>query len=345
MSTQITLNSFEELAEVFRTDQVPSGTAQPITYEAPLAAGGASPELADLLAELQRAGATLATIARRDDEARRQALSELERYDALLAQQTEAETVGKRARQVRRQAHELAENAFEDDAREAARRVIQLAERAEAQAAQVASDQRQAVEQLAASMDLERLLTERRRLQALEHRKAAETERARRLSAGLTGARAALQAGRLEEATALLGPLGEEHPDNVEVASLLGTIAQRQLAVKTSAAEEALWSARREYRRDPVTAVARIQALDVDGLDGELVKEVFSVWLRACARLCQERQLSDAVRCSAGFGKAFVAARERADGPHLVVSAVGLAELCPAGSFPNARLMAGARPL
>src|SRR5581483_5881284 len=85
MSTQITLNSFEELAEVFRTDQVPSGTAQPITYEAPLAAGGASPELADLLAELQRAGATLATIARRDDEARRQALSELERYDALLA--------------------------------------------------------------------------------------------------------------------------------------------------------------------------------------------------------------------------------------------------------------------
>lgn len=343
MSKQITVNSFEELAQVLQTEhEVPASNEQ-IKQEWPV--GDVTPaELTDLLAELQRAGATLATIARRDDEARRLALSELEHYDSLAAQQAEAEAVGKRARLVRRQAHELAGNAFEEEAREAAQRIIQLAERAEAQAAQMAIAKRGEIEQLGASLDLERLLAERQRMREADERRAAEAERARRLNTALAGARMALQSGRLEEATALLGPAGNEHPDNAEIASLKATIARRQLAVNTSAAEEALWSARREYRRDPVTAVARLEALVIDGLDGELVKELVSVWLRACARLCQERQLEDAVRCSAGFGKAFVAARHEPHGPHLVVSALGLPD-CLAGSFPSGRLMTAAQPL
>ncbi len=345
MSKQITLNSFEELARVFQPEDLQPDAREGIKDAAQPSAQTDTPEPADLLAELQRAGATLATIARRDDEARRLALSELERYDALVAQQSEAEAVCRRARQVRRQAHELVANAFEHEAREAAQRLIQLAERAEAQAAHVAIDKRTEIDRLAASMDLERLLTERRRLQEVEQKRAAEAERARRFSAALSGARGALQAGHLEEAKALLGPAGNEYPDNPEVASLAATIAQRELAVKMSAAEEALWSARREYRRDPVTAVARLETLDVSGLDGELVKELFSVWLRACARLCQVRELADPVRCSGGFGKACVAARERPDGPHVVISALGMTPHCQAGSFPNARLMAGAQPL
>ena len=155
----------------------------------------------------------------------------------------------------------------------------------------------------------------------------------------------ALQAGRLEEAKALLGNAGNDYPDNAEIASLAASIARRELIVKTAAAEEALWSARREYRRDPVTAVARLESLDLNGLDGELVKQVFAIWFRAGARLCQVRELQDALRCSAGFGRAFVAARERSDGPHVVVSALGMGSLCLAGAFPNARLMATAQPL
>jgi len=344
MSKQITVNSFEELAHVFRAEQGIPESDQGIEQQWP-AGEAPSAELTDLLAELQRAGASLATIARRDDEARRVALSELERYDALVSQQTEADAVGKHARLVRRQAHELADNAFEDEARQAAERIIQLAERAEAQAAQVAIAKHTEIEQLGTSLDLERLLAVRKRLQEVEERRAAETERVRRLTAALAGARSALQSGRLEEAKLLLGPAANENPDNAEIASLQVTIAQRQLAVNTAAADEALWSARREYRRDPVTAVARLEALAVDGLDGELVKELVSVWLRACSRLCQERQFEDAVRCSAGFGKAFVAARQEPSGPHVIVSALGMQPHCQAGAFPDGRLMTAAQPL
>src|SRR5690242_5247979 len=119
MSKQITVTSFEELAQVFQSEQVAPDAGERVEHLAEPTLTDPS-ELAELIAELQRAGGTLAAIARKDDEARRQALSELERYDALVSQQAEAEAVCKRARQVRRQAHELAETAFESDAREAA---------------------------------------------------------------------------------------------------------------------------------------------------------------------------------------------------------------------------------
>src|SRR5207237_270683 len=49
------------------------------------------PTLAALLAELDVAGASLATIARRDESARECALGELARHDMLVAAQREAE--------------------------------------------------------------------------------------------------------------------------------------------------------------------------------------------------------------------------------------------------------------
>jgi len=89
-------------------------------------------------------------------------------------------------------------------------------------------------------LDIERLLSERQRLQAAEKARAARAERAQRLSDALTQARAALERERFEEASAVLGPVANEFPGNAEIASLLQTIAQRELEVKVALAEEAL---------------------------------------------------------------------------------------------------------
>ena len=73
----------------------------------------------------------------------------------------------------------------------------------------------------------------------------------------------ALQAGRLEEARDLLAPVLNENPDDPEVVSLTRMMAQRELTVKIDLAEQALWFARRIYRRSPREVVDRLAALDV----------------------------------------------------------------------------------
>ncbi|HZS00059.1 MAG TPA: hypothetical protein VFE37_15200, partial [Chloroflexota bacterium] len=156
------------------------------------------------------------------------------------------------------------------EAQAAAERVAELAGKAEATAATLAAQRRREAERLAAQLDLERLLAERRKQEEAEKAKAAEAERAERLSGALARAKAALEAGRLEEAQAVLGPVATENPDHAEVASLLKIIAQRARIVKSAAAEDALWVARREWRRDPAAAVARLEALDVGDLPDPL---------------------------------------------------------------------------
>ena len=58
-------------------------------------------------------------------------------------------------------------------------------------------------------------------------------------------------------------------------------IAQREMAVKTIAADEALWAVRRDLRRTPAEAVARLEAVDVEGLPSSLAAQVFGEWARA----------------------------------------------------------------
>src|SRR5262249_12232454 len=152
-------------------------------------------------------------------------------------------------------------------------RVAGMATRAEAVAAGYVDQWRQRAEHLAAQLDLERLLAERRRQETAGKARAAAAERAGRLSGALAPAPAAAEAGRTEEAREVLGSAASESPDHPEVASLTEMIAQRERAVKVAAAEEVLWTVRRAYRRDPAAAVARLEAVDAEGLPEPLARE------------------------------------------------------------------------
>jgi hypothetical protein len=308
-------------------------------------AGPAVPDLAGLLAELGRASATLATVVRQDQEARAFALRDLERYDAIVADQRQAEEALARARQVRAEAEALAGAAFAPEARAAAERVAEVAVRIESAAAGLAEERGRAAEGLVASLDLERLLAERRREEEAERARAAEAQRAERLSGALAGASSALEAGRLEEARALLGPVTSEYPDDAALASLLHRLAQREASVKALAADEALWEARREYKKDPEGALARLEALDGAGLPEPLTRQVFGTWAKACARLCRQRGLAEPLRYAPDPGRGALLAREAPGGPYRVVRVLGLGPEWRVGSPVAGRRLALARPL
>lgn len=348
----IVLKSFAELADVLDLDTLPTGPADAMAEEAtsiteatPITPADPPADLTGLLAELEAASATLTTVARQDQETRAVALRDLERYDALVAEQREAEQARDHAQQVRREAESLAESAFADEARASALWVAELAGKAEAEAAALADLRRQEAERLAAQLDLGRLLAERQRQEDAEKAKAAEAERAGRLSGALAQARAALEIGRLEEARAVLGPAANENPDNAEIASLLSIIAQRELIVKVDQAEDALWAARREWRRDPAAAVERLQALDTARLPEPLVRQVFGAWAQACARLCRERGLAEPLRYAPVPGRGAVVAREQPGAPYTVVGALGMGADWRPGSTVGERQVARARPL
>ncbi|CCF85435.1 hypothetical protein NITHO_4980001 [Nitrolancea hollandica Lb] len=282
---------------------------------------------------------------RRDQEARTLALRDLERYDALIARQREAERARERAHQMRQEAEQLLEAAFTDEARTEAQRVRSLTHQVVAVAERIVEEQRAATEHLAGQIDLERLLTERRRQEEAEQDRAAEAERARRLTDALAGAKTAIAAGRLQKAKGLLEAATNENPNNPDVVSLLTIIAQRELTVKVIAAEDALRAARREYRRDPATAVARLEVLDVSGLPESLARQVFGEWARACSRLCHERRAIEPLRYAPDPGRGAVLAREEPGGSYVVLSALGLNADWRNGSLVDERQVQRARPL
>src|SRR5581483_10875360 len=261
------------------------------------------------------------------------------------AAQSQAEDAHARARLVREQAEAFAQSAFADEARAAATRVANLATRAEDAAVRQAEERRRAVEAFASRLDLDRLLAERRRQEESERTRAAEAEQAQRLSEGITRARCAIDSGDLEEAKALLGPLTKDNPDNADVASLQDIIARRELSVKVDAAEEALRVARREYRRDPNAAVARLVDLDTERLPDPLARQVFGEWARACSRLCRDRGLVDPLRYAPDPARGAILARERDDAPYTVLSALGLDDRWRPGATAPERLVQRARPL
>ena len=347
MSEQIILTSFAELASIPGLSELPSAPTETITDEiGPVAAEGPAStqqdeQLGELLAQLQTAGATLATIARRDHEAKLLAISELDHYETLMAQQSQAERALFQARQLRERAESIAQNAFDTQAREAAANVVQLACHAEDQAALLVEERRQQADVIAGQLDLDRLRAERQQ----EKARAAAAERARRLSTALSRARAALAAGGLEEARTLLGPVANENPDNAEVTSLLDSIAERAMAVKVRRAEQALSVALGTYREDATGALAGLEALDVDGLPEELGKRVFGGWARVCSAVCTERGLVEPLRYARQQGHGVVFAREQLAGSYVVVSALGMGPGWQPGTPVDEAAIQRARPL
>jgi hypothetical protein len=143
---------------------------------------------------------------------------------------------------------------------------------------------------------------------------------------------------------AVAGLGASEDPDNAEFASLTNMIAQREAAVKGIAAEEVLWTVRRELRRSPAEPVARLEGLDVDGLPTPLAAQVFGEWARACGCLCRERGLAEPLRYAPDPGRGAVLACE-GGGEYVVVSALGMGPAWQFGLIVGERQVRRARPL
>ena len=342
MAHETTVHSFSELAELFQ-EEPQETVAEPVNPVLP-AVTGESLSLGDILHRLERASATLVAICRRDEEARNQALSDLDRYDAASARQREAEAALAQAQQLLTQAQDLAESAFADEAREAAQNVVTIALEADQQAAELVMRLRSEADDLAASMDVQRLLRIREQREAQEQAKAAEAERARQLSIALTNARSALTSGRVEEARAALSPIAHENPENADVATLLERIAREELALRAELAEAALVEARRCYRHETTAALAHLEGLEVEDLPDELRGQVFGQWIKTCARLCRQCDVDQPLRYTAGRGRGAVLART-ASGAYQVFSALGMGPRWQAGNPVGQHFAASARAL
>jgi hypothetical protein len=345
VSQAVILKSFAELDTFFGSGAPNDQPEWETSDERGVGSTGASADLTSLLRELEAAGAALARIIVHDQEQRALAARDLERYDALVEQQREAEGAREQAGRIRREAESFAELAYADEARAEAARIAAIAGQAEQVATQQANCWRQEAEYLAKEVNLERLLAARRRQEESEKAKAAAVERAGRLAELLTGAKTALAVGQLAEARGLLALLCPEDSDNPEVASLTQIIAQRALAVKVAAAELAIQTARREYRRDPAGVASQLGALDLEGLPAELRRQVFGEWARACSRLCNQRGLVEPVRYAPYPGRGAVLARESADHPYVVVSALAMGPAWQEGETVDERQVRRARPL
>ncbi|HLG72508.1 MAG TPA: hypothetical protein VK009_18985 [Chloroflexota bacterium] len=348
MAHEVTLNSFADLAHFFETgeasDQANEYVGPVATIERQFEDVDPSASLRDILGELERANATLSTIARRDEEARNQALSDLERYDGLMDQLQRAETALTRARELLDRAQAVVDEAFHEEAREAANHVVTIAQTSEQRAAELVMAIREQVDALARDVDIDRLLKLRRRIEEQEQAKAAQSERAERLSVSLKRACAALDLGRIEEARALLGPFLTEDPVDADVASLLDRIAQAELEIKAEQAEDALWEARRSYHRDAASALARLEGLDVEGLPQELGGQLFGQWARTAARVCRERDIQEPLRYTPALGRGAVLVRHES-GAYQVVSAIGMGARWSAGALVGERYGRWSRPL
>ena len=136
----------------------------------------------------------------------------------------------------------------------------------------------------------------------------------------------------------MLGCLVKEHPNSPELASCIDKVRRREWAVKTSMAEQALRSARRN-RRDPKAAVALLEPLDLACVPDALARQIYGCWIQACHRLCTD----DAVIYSVGFCKGAVLVLTH-NSQLEVVSAIGLPRWQAGRRFSRVALK-GARPL
>ena len=169
-------------------------------------------------------------------------------------------------------------------------------------------------------------------------REAEERETEARMAEVIAEVEALARAGNFDEALRMLGCLVKEHPNSPDLASCTDKVRRREWAVKTSMAEQALRSARRN-RRDPKAAVALLEPLDLACVPDALARQIYGCWIQACHRLCTD----DAVIYSVGFCKGAVLVLTR-DGQLEVVSAIGLPRWQAGRHFSRVALK-GARPL
>ncbi len=352
----ITLTSLAELGSVIDRQSLPPGPDAASDGEPPQAtqetpadiSGTTHLDLATLIAQLANVSSGLESMARQDAHARDQAALELAQYEALLAEQQDAERALREARRLRAAAEQLAAHAFSDEARVHAAHHAAVARAAELSCTQLLADRARAAEDLAGRPHLARALADRRRL-AQEQAEAAErarSERAARLSSGLVAIDDALAADRLDQARRLLEPLAREFADDARVRTKVDVVRWRLRQRQIEPAETALRDAlRRPYRDDPEAAVARLAEINMDGLPDDLARRVFGLWSNACARAVQQRGWLEPRRHAPLTSRGMVFARPTADDSNRVASVLGVSDYQPGDPVTDQRVIRASRPL
>ena len=361
----ITLKSFAQLADVLDLDSLPPGpsdadTADIATIDEPSSAPRsgsvvettanvpAPHDLASLIAQLADVSSGLETMARHDARAREQATIELAQYETLAAERQEAERALGEARRVRSTAELLVTEAFTEQARADAAHHASVARAAELMCTQLLAERIRAADELASRPHLSRVLAERRQREReqAEAAQRAEAERAARLTDGIAAAKQAHREGRLDEARALLAPLARDFPTNQEIQSVLDAVRWHAQHLRVAPAEEALRDVvRRPYRDNPEAAVGRLAAVDMQGLPEDLARRVFGLWSNACFLLIRQAGMYEPRRYSPATSRGVVIARRTPDGPHEVVSSLGLSGWQVGEEVKAQRIVDASRPL
>lgn len=202
------------------------------------------------------------------------------------------------------------------------------------------ADLRREAEGLAAAPSLARLLAERRRQEEAARAKENAAEANRQRSLALASAVQLRDAGSLEEARRVLGPITSRFPDDPETRSILDSINLRERTVKDAAAATTLAEARRLRRTDPDGAAALIALIDTATLSADRMHEIAGV----AADIARHRELINPrfLRGHAPNSLAIVAEQR---GEWQVAIAVGQDPALKAGNIVAPQLATAARPL
>jgi hypothetical protein len=301
-----------------------------------------------MFAQLASISSSLDSMARQDAHARDRAALDLARYDALMADQREAQRALDEMRRIRATAEQLAAEAFTDEARAHAAQQAAIARANELHCMQFLADRAAALEVLVGRPHLARALADRRQLadQQAEIARRAEAERAAELDNGLAAIDEALTADQVDDAARLLEPLVRQFADDPEVRKKADTIRWRLRQRLVAPAEQALSDiVRPQYRDDPEAVVARLAQLDPTKLPEDLARRVFGRWSNACYSVIQQRGWHTPKRHAPFIGRGMIFARQTPEGSDTTVSSLGMSEWWPGKVVTEAFVLRMARPL
>lgn len=238
--------------------------------------------LLDVLAEAEQ---DLAQTLAEDASARRTAEELLAQHDQAQERARLAQSASERARTLVARAGSLLDQAFTKEARERASNVLEQARRIAEGAEREALRAKSEAELLAERPEIRRLLEEQGAREASERAERERTERLALLATSVESARALADQRRFDEALAILTPLARECPDEPQVLAFAERLERDAQARRIAIAQHVLWQVRRQFRQAPTEAIADLEALDFTGLDDDLARQLFGLWLRAARRL------------------------------------------------------------
>ena len=296
--------------------------------------------LDDLLDALTEAEQDLAETLAEDASARRSAEELLVQHDQAEKRARLAESALDRARTLVARTESLLDQAFTDEARARASTVLEPARRVAEGAEREALRAKSEAEMVAERPEIRRLLDERAAREIADRAEAERTERLARLAKAVESAQTLADQRRFDEALTILAPLTRECPGEQQLLALVERLERDSQARRLSIAQHVLWQVRRQFRQAPAEAIATLEALDLSGLDDDLARQLFGLWLRAARRL----GIPDLQRHSPEPHRGALLKPRDSTGTLEVISAIGRSRL-KKGQVLFAGELAGLRPL